>query len=1034
MAIIVSPFTETFKSIKRQFIAKEKLVKSSFVIQKKNSDIRRKNVERERFINYENTLEKSLKFIGTPIRKIGKKLGFLDSLKQFIVNVLLGFITVRLLKYLPQLLKVFTTILKVGDFILDMSGKLLNGLVTFVDKGYQAAEHARKMVRSIGGEKAVNTLDSMNNQANSLLNSIMIAGMLFSDFGGVGTSAIASGKATDVAVDVIKDQVTKQVAEQTAKTAARASIGPLSAVGIVLGTGLLFSAIGEGSFQIKKLGKGLQAWIGGKLNESSQDKNPVTRFLKKGFFGWMQATLGPPIFLLNMLGTNFDILGAPFRYGIELIRAAFMKLNDDRKGLEKQNKNLGKFDARIRDSIREHYFFMIPIFKMIGMKGVANKLQTPGSFGSLYGEKAAKDMGYYRGGVVKKFAGGGYTGGSVGNENKKVEISRTFEGSSTSLNPGSRIGGSNMIGKIFPYTKDSNRMNQYGYMESSYYSLSDSGSLSPILSSTVKTIFGDKIEDKDYTNMSDSLSSFLMSGISEENPSAYQTIYSSFGNEMLSGIIKSQIMNFLNDKFAQIETQLRMQLGLYPPPGSNEGSEADACAAACDTGSGSGVAVAGDAVDKAILDLISSVEAQSYDTMNVSRGATAGKPTQMTVSWLAANANGAIGRYQQMPEYVLERVIAAGGKGSDKFTPELQVRTALKMLYDGHGFARWRSGQMSDDEFGNRLSATWRGLPHSSGGTYPDQYAGRNKAHISRPAFMARLAQIKRGAGPSTAKIAPGSPAASADSCVCDPNTPDATNIGGQVQAAGATTGGTISGYPITSTFGPRWGKTHGGIDVGAPSGKPIAVNVPGEVVFAGYSGGYGNVVDIWIPTLRQMFRMAHMRDKPSVSKGQKTAAGQLLGYVGSTGSSTGAHVHFEAHDTITSAYGNKDPMPYAKYLTIGREFGGPTLSGGVRLLHKGEYVIDKDSVDLFGGIPFFSMINNIENENQRSQKSSQLIQHVSKYTGRKIDQRPDVILQGEDNYVSQLPPIMMPSRTPSIGGMYNSSPNWEQDILSMRG
>ena len=558
MAIIVSPFTETFKSIKRQFIAKEKLVKSSFVIQKKNSDIRRKNVERERFINYENTLEKSLKFIGTPIRKIGKKLGFLDSLKQFIVNVLLGFITVRLLKYLPQLLKVFTTILKVGDFILDMSGKLLNGLVTFVDKGYQAAEHARKMVRSIGGEKAVNTLDSMNNQANSLLNSIMIAGMLFSDFGGVGTSAIASGKATDVAVDVIKDQVTKQVAEQTAKTAARASIGPLSAVGIVLGTGLLFSAIGEGSFQIKKLGKGLQAWIGGKLNESSQDKNPVTRFLKKGFFGWMQATLGPPIFLLNMLGTNFDILGAPFRYGIELIRAAFMKLNDDRKGLEKQNKNLGKFDARIRDSIREHYFFMIPIFKMIGMKGVANKLQTPGSFGSLYGEKAAKDMGYYRGGVVKKFAGGGYTGGSVGNENKKVEISRTFEGSSTSLNPGSRIGGSNMIGKIFPYTKDSNRMNQYGYMESSYYSLSDSGSLSPILSSTVKTIFGDKIEDKDYTNMSDSLSSFLMSGISEENPSAYQTIYSSFGNEMLSGIIKSQIMNFLNDKFAQIETQLNL--------------------------------------------------------------------------------------------------------------------------------------------------------------------------------------------------------------------------------------------------------------------------------------------------------------------------------------------------------------------------------------------------------------------------------------------------------------------------------------------
>jgi murein DD-endopeptidase MepM/ murein hydrolase activator NlpD len=1041
MAPLVSPLTGTLKSIKKQFIAKEKLVKSSLVTQRKKADNNRKNSERERSIDYERLLERKLGFLGKPVRSVGRKIGFIESLKKFIVNVLLGFVTVRLLKYLPQLKNVLSTMLSVGNFIIDMSGKLLNGLVTFVDKGYQAADHARTLIRNVGGEDALKSFDKLSDQSNSLLNSIMIAGMMFTDFGGVGRASVSSGKAIDTGIDVIKDTLTKEAGNQVAKQAARTAVAPLGAAGIVLGAGLLASAVGEGAFQIKKLGKGLQGWLGGKVTEASQDKNPVTRFLKKGFFGWMQATLGPAIWLLNGTGVLFDIVGAPFRYGIELIRAAYMKLNDDRRGLEQQNKNLGKFDARIRDGIREHFSILSPLFNFVGMKGVSSKLQTPGSFGSLYGEKSARDMGYYRGGmVVKKFAGGGYAGEE---KEKKITVPRTLKEDPGAIKPGSAVGGYQALVKVFPNPGETGRMNQYGYMNKSYVNISQyMGSLGPLMSLTTKSLLGDKVETKDYKNASDSLSSFLMLGISEENPLAYQKLNSVIETDTLKSVIEGEVSSLLRDKIGEIRNLLRVQVGLAPLPGPATGSESDPCAAVCETPSSSGSAVSGDAVDKAILDLISSVEAKDYDTMNVSRGATAGKPTQMTVDWLSANANGAVGRYQQMPEYLKERVIAAGGKGTDKFTPELQDRTALKMLYSGHGFARWRSGQMSDEEFGNRLSATWRGLPHSSGGTYPDQYAGRNKAHMSRPAFMSRLAQIKAGAGGSTmAKIAPGSPAASVDPCICDPDVPngDPGNLPPPVKQPSG-------GHIVTSEMGMRGlalsPGMHMGVDISGNVGEYLKAFTSGTVEATGYDGGYGNYVN-WIDSFGVAHFYAHMNKPAFVKRGQKVNPGTVLGILGSTGRSSGPHLHWEAATNPRDTGMDKSRVlsrfnPLSRYskespFTGSRQSGGPTLSGGTRILHKGEYVIDKDSVELFGGQKFFSLINQVENDDQRTKAASQLINHLSQYTGRKLDQRPEVVIDNSGDTFVMSPPVVMPSLI-SSGGSSTGEVNWEQDMCYARG
>ena len=96
----------------------------------------------------------------------------------------------------------------------------------------------------------------------------------------------------------------------------------------------------------------------------------------------------------------------------------------------------------------------------------------------------------------------------------------------------------------------------------------------------------------------------------------------------------------------------------------------------------------------------------------------------------------------------------------------------------------------------------------------------------------------------------------------------------------------------ITSKFGPRWGRIHYGIDMGAPIGKNIYAADGGTVYYAGYCGGYGNLVKIDHGNGMQTY-YAHC-SKLLVTEGQKVKAGQCIALIGSTGNSTGPHLHFE--------------------------------------------------------------------------------------------------------------------------------------------
>lgn len=99
----------------------------------------------------------------------------------------------------------------------------------------------------------------------------------------------------------------------------------------------------------------------------------------------------------------------------------------------------------------------------------------------------------------------------------------------------------------------------------------------------------------------------------------------------------------------------------------------------------------------------------------------------------------------------------------------------------------------------------------------------------------------------------------------------------------------------ITSGYGMRWGRMHRGIDFGAPIGTPILAAAAGTVTDAGWnSGGYGNLIEINHPGGTQT-RYAHA-NRILVAVGDCIEQGQLIGEVGSTGRSTGPHLHFEIH------------------------------------------------------------------------------------------------------------------------------------------
>lgn len=113
--------------------------------------------------------------------------------------------------------------------------------------------------------------------------------------------------------------------------------------------------------------------------------------------------------------------------------------------------------------------------------------------------------------------------------------------------------------------------------------------------------------------------------------------------------------------------------------------------------------------------------------------------------------------------------------------------------------------------------------------------------------------------------------------------------------------------FQITTYYEQRWGTFHFGVDLACPEGTPFYASHAGTIKLARFNGGYG--LSIEIDNGNGILTIYGHASALLVSEGQRVEAGQLIGLVGNTGYSTGAHLHYE----ITVNGIEHNPMTFMK-------------------------------------------------------------------------------------------------------------------------
>jgi murein DD-endopeptidase MepM/ murein hydrolase activator NlpD len=131
------------------------------------------------------------------------------------------------------------------------------------------------------------------------------------------------------------------------------------------------------------------------------------------------------------------------------------------------------------------------------------------------------------------------------------------------------------------------------------------------------------------------------------------------------------------------------------------------------------------------------------------------------------------------------------------------------------------------------------------------------------------------------------------------------------------------SQYQITTYYEERWGTFHFGVDLACPEGTPFYASHAGTIKLARYNGGYG--LNIQIDNGNGILTIYGHASAILVTEGQHVEAGQKIGLVGTTGYSTGPHLHYE----ITVNLQEYDPMRFMRERGVDMQNRQETATGG---------------------------------------------------------------------------------------------------------
>ena len=551
----------------KQIVSSLQQIKSNLLLIKKATTFSLKTqkqvivVERKQNQTAERLEKESKKESFKPAFKLPKlklpeppKTGILDWIKNFIKTLLIGFIFIRFFKELPKLAHLLGGLLKVGEFIQNVLGVFLVGVIDFIDFTYGKVDSFKKMLKSIENENFQKTFDDFTSNLDKYLNLIIIGGLAIAGSGGFSGKPKGGGRASQKPTGlVIQDEKPLKPSSAPRPNQGRPTT-PISGSK---------PKVTSGKRDISKLTKGFFV-IGPLIDFGVRTlvfKEPVDKAavgaISTGVGQAIGAALGGAIG--GIVGSVVPIAGNLLAGGAGTFVGGL----------------IGGF---IGDWIGTS------LYEMVKNKGGNSKVQTKKE-GGLVRNKTNKNT--IRTSIQKAAEGGQITrqgrriGGQIRRTVKKAKKS-SIKYQYKKPTPGKDVGGKEKIEKLFPNPKDSGTKNPLKTLEFAANRFNREPLFGPLLSAGVRASFGEKSDKNTIKNVATNfgilLGNIIEGYIDINNNNNYRAISAmaeggvvprtagieqpDFGQkigEMLAKSFETMLTNSTNDVFQNIIKQEKLK-------------------------------------------------------------------------------------------------------------------------------------------------------------------------------------------------------------------------------------------------------------------------------------------------------------------------------------------------------------------------------------------------------------------------------------------------------------------------------------------
>lgn len=851
----------TLFSIKKNIEGIRAVTASTVIIQKNQQLVQKRNNQEEYRKKKEDKLESFKSFLGNKKEQISSNkssLGLIDYIKNFATFVFFGFILKKLLPYLPKLKIILPALTWLGNafnWITDLIG---NSVVTFIDTAYKAQDTLRGVAKSVGGTKFEKTFNDFTKNFNTFLSLAVLGGLAAAGSGiipkvlGKGLDKVLGKGVTETGKAIGKgaSKITTSGGEVVAKVGGKAAPKLLGKSGKFLGklAGRSAPIIGP------LINFGIRVWSGDDPGKAAAGS--VGMGIGQVIGGFLGGALG------GIVGSVVPILGNA------LVGAAGIFVGSLIGAV------IGEW---IGDSLYD--------FATSGNKKPNKKIQGRAGGGAIT-----------RNGVA--------VGGKIKRTVKPTRKSLKRPAISKSI-PGKNVGGKK-IEKIFPNPQDDKKVNPLKtltYAAQKYNSISLVGGL---LRSGVEGAMGQSMDPNVMKNFATNIGT-LVQNIVDGNIKSTSTGLNGNILAMASGGLVPDRTAGLNQPNIgeQVGTLLTKSLNLMVNNKMNdifqnimkEYDKQDVYSSVSSTPT----------LDEINDSYGSSTIGQVGN--GVQKGVVVAQMLMNDLGISAAAAAGIVGNFLHESAGMNPSEVQGEPYGKPEKPPAVGTRNV------GYGWAQWTNGRLdsflksyggdkgklaTDQDNYNYLikelrgQEPIRGIPEDD----PTKAASWFRKEWERagvPADGPRIQYAKQVFDKlKSVKNLKGDKW----------NAPSLNNLSTE-----QVTGGKLpSQIQFMSAQGWRWGKMHKGVDISGGLGSPISTSLNADVIQASDIGdGYGKVVILRYSNGSEA-RFAHL-DKINVRRGQKLTAGTLIGTEGSTGQSTGPHLHFEYYPkggAITyQGYGN---------------------------------------------------------------------------------------------------------------------------------